>query len=952
MQCPCTAGAGTEHIRQPQASGEPSDNASSDTIQEILFHLGAGLSEEAATRVKRTAKQVACRMLEIGLSLVSAGLTPPAASEMLVKLLPTCQDLDRGSAPSGTKLVKTMESRQVIAHENEQPSSRLKARSSTDGVPIKSALKQKRRHQTTEPAVHCSTDLAAGEVSATDAETQPSSPQSITAQRLPPLRSALKRSSTSASGSSASGPLQPVRSALKRGSSKRDCTLSSQGDTAVAMSRAPNHEDMPVLVTSKSARLKLEAQPDTTIPDHPIRDLLTAKRIDIRAVQEKLEDLMLQDEPANLDMQLSCRDGLPPPLFFAVGMKSCALVSLFIEHRADVRKHYNGKMWRGILKGMTPLDATVNFKLRFQGTMLADQYAMIEDVLRAEEARQDDSNTAQMTIVKASSPHSSDDNSELLCQEAHAALERQAGNEVCKRMSRDSHIQVLLFSSDSSSCQHHLAHPSCEYELQGRIGKGTFGDTRQALHRTTNTVQAMRTVGKGMIEESGVWQEVQIMRMLSHPNIACLIATFEDTFDMFLVMEFCEGGHLMDALLREPAGLTEANVVKLSRQMLAAVCYLHGNSICHRDLKPDNFLLSKVTQIDNMVVKLVDFGTARIFQAGEEMRTKICTPHYVAPEVLCVENSPYTEKCDVWSMGVIIYLLLSGKPPFVGDTDYDVLKAVKKGSFGFCPSQVWGAVSNQAKSLLRMMLVVKPEIRCRADEAEKHFWFEEQSAKFGSGQEQIQNCGVGTELRTFLAHSRLQQVAARMIEYHIDDKDLDNLLEAFTKRDSKRSGKLNISVMRDVIKKRHCSHEVQREMLQLLCDMTKNEQEVQYKKFMCNFRDLQSEIQSEASRAAFKAFDINGDNQVSSEELTQLFASKVYVSVDEVRTLGGLLGLGTGGVEALVKEVDKNFDAQVNYEEFCDLLYGDYGLAVRRLSSQQSLTEQLIELSGLDGVND
>merc|ERR1719487_1874923 len=131
-------------------------------------------------------------------------------------------------------------------------------------------------------------------------------------------------------------------------------------------------------------------------------------------------------------------------------------------------------------------------------------------------------------------------------------------------------------------------------------------------------------------------------------------------------------------------------------QILGALCYLHHLNICHRDLKPENFLLKDERSIEEAVVKIIDFGTSKEFgdEAHQEMRTKICTLHYVAPEILSKKENAYTEKCDVWSLGVVLFLMLSGSPPFFGDTDLDVLKKIRKGTFSFKPAKVWDGVSD------------------------------------------------------------------------------------------------------------------------------------------------------------------------------------------------------------------------------------------------------------------
>merc|ERR1719271_1011667 len=142
--------------------------------------------------------------------------------------------------------------------------------------------------------------------------------------------------------------------------------------------------------------------------------------------------------------------------------------------------------------------------------------------------------------------------------------------------------------------------------------------------------------------------------------------------------------------------------------------------IAHRDLKPENFLLQNKEDVMKAPLKIIDFGLARKFDPKVPMTTNACTPYYVAPEVLA---GKYNEKCDVWSIGVIIYILLCGAPPFFGDSDAEVLKKVKKGKFDF-DMEAWRDVSDDAKDLIKQFLVLKAESRITVKAALEHPWVE------------------------------------------------------------------------------------------------------------------------------------------------------------------------------------------------------------------------------------
>ena len=151
----------------------------------------------------------------------------------------------------------------------------------------------------------------------------------------------------------------------------------------------------------------------------------------------------------------------------------------------------------------------------------------------------------------------------------------------------------------------------------------------------------------------------------------------KDTHFYYLITELAEGGELFDKIVSLPQGsFNEKEAANIMRQLLSAISYLHMKNICHKDLKPENILLDTK---DGLRIKLIDFGTAAFYKPGEFMKEVIGTPYYIAPEVL--SQMKYTEKCDIWSCGVIMYILLNGAPPFGGDDDNEIMARVKRGKF-------------------------------------------------------------------------------------------------------------------------------------------------------------------------------------------------------------------------------------------------------------------------------
>jgi calcium-dependent protein kinase len=170
--------------------------------------------------------------------------------------------------------------------------------------------------------------------------------------------------------------------------------------------------------------------------------------------------------------------------------------------------------------------------------------------------------------------------------------------------------------------------------------------------------------------------EIDILKNLDHPNILKLYEVYEDKQNIYLVTEFCSGGELFDEIIAK-GRFEEHEAAFIMKQLFSAIAYCHSKNVCHRDLKPENILLDAN---DKRSIKLIDFGTSQVYTDEEKMEVVIGTSYYIAPEVLA---GKYTEKCDMWSLGVILYILLSGQPPFPGENEKEIIAKVKIGKYEF-----------------------------------------------------------------------------------------------------------------------------------------------------------------------------------------------------------------------------------------------------------------------------
>ena len=251
------------------------------------------------------------------------------------------------------------------------------------------------------------------------------------------------------------------------------------------------------------------------------------------------------------------------------------------------------------------------------------------------------------------------------------------------------------------------------YDFKKMIGGGHFGTVRTAtLKSDPQATYAIKSILRENIAKDIrlLEEELAILQAVDHPNIVKFDQCYVDHRYVHIVMEYCNGGELFDRIVAAQR-FSERHAADVMSQMLSSIKHLHGHGIVHRDLKPENFLMNDPSE--NSEVKLIDFGLSKRFSAKKEvekMHTVVGTPYYVAPEVL---KGNYDISCDVWSLGVILYVFLCGYPPFEGDNNKEIFRNVLKQKLTFDPAD-WNTVSDEAKDLVSKMLAKKPSDRITA----------------------------------------------------------------------------------------------------------------------------------------------------------------------------------------------------------------------------------------------
>ncbi|ORZ40149.1 kinase-like domain-containing protein [Catenaria anguillulae PL171] len=263
------------------------------------------------------------------------------------------------------------------------------------------------------------------------------------------------------------------------------------------------------------------------------------------------------------------------------------------------------------------------------------------------------------------------------------------------------------------------------YEKKEKIGEGHFAEVFRVAHKETGKEYALKSIKKKRIpkgKEKVIKREIDILaRVAGHKHIVGLLSHdsfFETDRSFHLVMELCNGGELFDVIVAR-GYLAESEAALIIYQILDAVTFLHSQGIVHRDLKPDNLLIKDKNQ-PKLHIMISDFGLSRVMNYDGEIFLTACgTPGYLAPEV--ITNLGHGKPADMWSLGCIAYVLISGNMPFYADTTPGIFERILTGAYEFDP-ECWGEVTEDAIDFIRKLLCVDPDQRMTAEEARQHQW--------------------------------------------------------------------------------------------------------------------------------------------------------------------------------------------------------------------------------------
>jgi len=442
------------------------------------------------------------------------------------------------------------------------------------------------------------------------------------------------------------------------------------------------------------------------------------------------------------------------------------------------------------------------------------------------------------------------------------------------------------------------------YDVEKTIlGEGSYGSVQKCTFKDTGQWRAVKGINKALVKNTDQFrEEVAIMRLLDHPNIVRLYETFEDTRTVYLVLELCTGGELFDRIVAD-GKFSEQVGAYCVQSMLRAINYMHQNYIMHRDLKPENWLLaeSKVAICDTDL-KLIDFGLSKRFQPGEFVSTKAGTPYYVAPEVL---DGRYAEKSDVWSIGVIMYILLCGTPPFSGTDTVAVLDSVRRARPTFDKKE-WKSITKDAKEMLKAMLIRDPNLRPSASDALQNTWLSNK-AQDNADHSEITMDVMGS-LKSFSVMNKLKKASLNVIVTQLNDAQLRELKALFISMDENNDGTLSVQEIKEGLGRAGVSLPIDLNAMMEQID-TDGSGVIDYTEFIAATMDKRKYMEEEVCWRAFKFFDVDGSGMLDRHEVVRLMGVADVTDVMQV-------DVTQQEVDQIMLEVDINGDGLIDFEEF------------------------------------
>ena len=496
-------------------------------------------------------------------------------------------------------------------------------------------------------------------------------------------------------------------------------------------------------------------------------------------------------------------------------------------------------------------------------------------------------------------------------QPTNYKLEIKEENNTIKEASDDKQVVTLdskVFIAKGNN------DPNKLYIKKKILGRGSFGIVYLVKQRYLSRYFAMKVIKKSPTkakeEEENLMNEVDILRKLDHPNIVKITDFYSLKTEYNIITEYCQEGELFDEI-KANSPFNEALAAWYLKQILSAVSYCHSMNIIHRDLKPENILIVKRQKNGFHPIKIIDFGTAKVFQKEKAEHVLIGSAYYIAPEVL---SRNYTELCDLWSCGVIMYILLTGRPPFNGSSEEEIMKKIKDGVYDL-KKYPWGVISEEAKDLLKGLLQVNTKKRLTAKAALEHKWFKiekTQSTVTAYNVKHRQLNKLIDNLMKYRSDNILRcAVIALLVHNSIQLNQAHDAVKLFNQIDKNGDGKISKDELFNGLQpyKKDISDEQLRKQVDIIFNNIDSDHNgyLEYEEFVRAAIDKDHFLSVNFLQFAFNYFDKDHDGEITLEEVKNKFflSDKNRNSVKAQEQL-----------QKSFNEIDINGDGKLSFEEF------------------------------------
>ena len=450
--------------------------------------------------------------------------------------------------------------------------------------------------------------------------------------------------------------------------------------------------------------------------------------------------------------------------------------------------------------------------------------------------------------------------------------------------------------------------PDEDYKKFDFLGEGSFAAVYRVQNRYTDVICAMKIINKSFDyspqDENEILNEINILRSMDHPGVLKIFEFYSNKKNYSIVTELCPGGELFQQII-DRGPFNEKYSAFVMYQIFSAVNYCHKMHIVHRDLKPENILIVSKDKDGFPTIKVCDFGTSKIFEKGKIEKKLVGSSYYIAPEVL---KQKYNEKCDLWSCGVIMYILLSARPPFGGQDDNEIMKRVILGEYDL-KSPPFDKLSKNALDLIRKLLTMDVNKRISAEQALNHPWF-----KANKSQELYNRINDNGTMKTLIENlksykrtSVIQETALAYLVHHFPRiKDVVNSCKLFNQMDKSGDGKISKAELLKGLSERYKSKTLEKDVDEIYknLDMDNNGY-IGYEEFVRAAVSKDYFVRDNVLRFAFRYFDKDDSGEITFDEIEELFTQSIPDKKQVHETLQGI-----------IKEVDLDNDNRINFEEF------------------------------------